>query len=322
MSGGILVIAEHREGALRDATLEALGAGLALGREGGLEVVALLLAGDAEALAGGLVGRAPVLRLLSSPDLAEYDPETYFSATADAMASMAPRLVLMGHTSQGMDLAPALAGRLGLQLATDCVAASLGGGALTVRRRPYGGKIEETLSLRPAATTVLTLRAGAFEPAPPGAETTRQAVTLSGLSRRHLRRFVERVKAAVEDVDIAEADVLVSVGRGIGSQDNIALAEALAEALSGVVSCSRPVADAGWLPQSRQVGTSGKTVRPRIYIALGISGAFQHVAGMKGAETILAVNKDPRAPIFHVAHYGIVEDLLDVLPALTEQLRG
>lgn len=320
----VMVVAEHRQGVLRDVTLEAVGAAMELGRAAGLGVVAVVLGeGSANAaIAAPLEGRVPELRLVGSAALRDYDAEPYLAALADLVPAIAPRLILMGHTSQGMDLAPALAGRLGLPLVTDCTAVSLGGGALSVRRQCHGGKIVEALELRPGPTAVLTLQAGAFGPAPAGVATKRLEVGLDALDRRHARRFLGYLAAPPADVDIAAADVLVSVGRGIGAAENIALAQALADAIGATVSCSRPVADAGWLPQSRQVGTSGKTVRPRLYIALGISGAFQHVAGMRGSGTILAVNKDPRAPIFQVASYGLVGDVLEVLPALTKQLRG
>jgi electron transfer flavoprotein alpha subunit len=231
----------------------------------------------------------------------------------------------MAHTSQGMDLAPALAGRLNAPLVTDCTAIRGSVETIELDRVCYGGKLIESLALRPAPTTVLTLQAGAFSDLVPkagSAQTKEQLVEPGRLTLRHERTFLEYVAGAVGDVDITAADILVSVGRGIGSPDNIPLAQALADAIGGTLSCSRPVADAGWLPQSRQVGTSGKTVRPKLYIALGISGAFQHVTGMKGSDTIIAVNKDPRAPIFQVATYGIVQDVLQVLPALTERLKG
>jgi len=318
----ILVIAEHRGGELREVSLEVLGAAVGVGAAAGLEVVTALLADDPEVLAGQLMGRAPSLRLIAHPELASYEAERYLAVLSDLVSSIGPRLVMMGHTSQGMDLGPALAGRLGLPVMTDCDDLSIDGDEVKVTRRCYGGKIVETLALEPATTTVLTIQAGAFDqPAAGSATTAKSETALTDLSPRHRRRFIEYIKAAVEDVDIAAADILVSVGRGIGNQENIELAQALADAIGATVSCSRPVADAGWLPQSRQVGTSGKTVRPKLYIALGISGAFQHLAGMKGSDTILAVNKDPRAPIFQVANYGIVDDVLKVLPALTEQFK-
>ena len=318
----ILVVAEHRDGELREATLEAVGAALQLAQAVGASVATAVLAADPEPLAAPLLGRSPTVRLLAHPELANYDPDGYIAALSDVIESLKPLAILMGHTSQGMDLAPALAGRLGLPMVSDCVALELSDGNLQVQRQSYGGKITETLSLRSAPMTVLTLQGGAFAVPDAGADTESSTVALTELSRRHRRRFLEHVVAAVEDVDIAAADILVSVGRGIGKEENIALAQELADAIGATVSCSRPVADSGWLPQSRQVGTSGKTVRPKLYIALGISGAFQHLAGMKGSDTIIAVNKDPKAPIFQVATYGIVEDVLEVLPQLTQQLRG
>ncbi len=314
---GILAVAEHRDGVLRESTLEALGAGLGLDRE-----TTLVLLDSGPALAEELKGRVPALDLVLSPDLAEYNPELYLPLLEKLIRERAPRLVLMGHTSQGMDLAPALAGRLGLPLATGCIGIE-DGERLSVARPVYGGKVLERLTLKDAPTTVLTLQGGAFGPPAEGAyETQVREVRPEGLQPLQGRVFLERFKAAVEDVDITAADILVSVGRGIGSPENIPLARELADRLGATLSCSRPVADAGWLPKSRQVGTSGQTVRPRIYLALGISGAFQHVAGMSGAETIIAVNKDPRAPIFQAADFGLAEDLFQVLPKLTEMLGG
>ncbi|MCF8121006.1 MAG: electron transfer flavoprotein subunit alpha/FixB family protein [Desulfarculaceae bacterium] len=320
---GVLVIAEHRQGALREATLECLGAALELAPSLGGQVTTLLLADAPGSLAGELTGRTHGLKLYVHPDLAAFNPELYLPVLADAVAALQPSLVLMPHSSQGMDLAPALAGRLGLPLVTDCTGLSWPDGALSVQRAVYGGKAMQELALKPTATVVATLQAGAYQaPLPNAVETASESTTLTDLSPRHARRFLEYLAGVVEDVDIAEADILVSVGRGIGGPDNIPQAQALADALGATLSCSRPVADAGWLPKSRQVGTSGKTVRPKIYLALGISGAFQHQAGMKNSGTIIAVNSDSRAPIFQVAHYGIVADLFEVLPKLAERFGG
>ena len=315
---GILVIAEHRDGELRDCTWEAVSAGLSLRQN----VTAVLLASE-PGLAEPFKGRSPSLRLLLKPELAEYNPEHYLPPVEALIRETAPALVLMGHTSQGMDLAPAMAGRMGLPLVTECTSVQTGDGKMTVTRPAYGGKVVERLVLKPSPTVILTLQGGAFEPASEGRfDTQVQEDRPEAADPRHLRRFVERIKAVVEEVDITAADILVSVGRGIGAPDNIPLAQALADRLGATLSCSRPVADAGWLPKSRQVGTSGQTVRPKVYLALGISGAFQHVAGMGGAEVIIAVNKDPRAPIFQVADYGLVADLFQVLPQLTELMEA
>lgn len=313
---GILIIAEHRQGIMREITLEVLQAARGLGEE----VVTALLADDPKALADTLVGRTPQLQLCSHAALEVFEPETYLAVLEDLCASMKPSLVLMGHTSQGMDLAPALAGRLGCPLVTDCTALRLEKSALSVERRIYSGKVVQRQTLKPAATIVCTVQPGAYEASTDQVETEVRETTLGTLTPKHARRFVEFLAGAAADVDITSAEILVSVGRGIGNADNIAQAQALADAIGGTLACSRPVADAEWLPKSRQVGTSGKTVRPKVYVALGISGAFQHLAGMKGSGTIIAVNKDPRAPIFQAAHYGIVADLFEVLPKLSEKL--
>lgn len=312
----VLVIAEHRQGSLRPCTLEALGAARGLQAD----VVTALLADAPGQLPAALQRRTPRLRLVAHPLLADYDPETYLPPLAELIAELAPRLILLPHTSQGMDLAPALAGRARLPLVTDCTALADDGAALRVQRRICAGKVIEELSLKPAPAIVATVQVGAFGAAADDIETATEERTPETIAPRHACRILGTLAATTEDVDIAAAEVLVSVGRGIGSKENVALAEQLAAALGATLSCSRPVADAGWLPKSRQVGTSGKTVRPKIYLALGISGAFQHLAGMKDAGTIIAVNRDPAAPIFQAAHYGVVADVLEVLPQLLKEL--
>jgi len=321
--GSILVIAEHRDGLLCDSTLEALGLAASLAGSAGLDVETLVLCAEPDGLATALDGLTPRLRVVTDPLLARYDFEPTVEALVGVVEGLGPRLVLLGHSSLGMDLAPALAARLDALLVTDCTSLEISGEGLSATRSCYGGKIVERLDLRSAPLLVATLRGGAFPQVESGrfSGTSRLDDRATELKLPGLRRFVEHVVAEAADVDITAADRLVSVGRGIGSEENIAMAEALAEAMGATLSCSRPVADAGWMPQSRQVGTSGSTVRPKLYVALGISGAFQHVAGMSGAETILAVNKDPSAPIFGVAHFGIVADVVEVIPALTAELR-
>lgn len=314
---GLMVIAEHRQGKLRACTKEVVGAALSLEND----VVVAVLAAEPAKIAGELIGSAPSLLLMAHPSLADYNPEAYLPVLADLVASRAPRLVLLPHTSQGMDLAPALAGRLDLPLVTDCTGVEFGE-RITLSRQVYSGKVVERLVLEPAPSVVLTLQPGAFAEAAGGMETEVIETPVSQIEPKCARRLLEYIRAASEDVDISAAEILVAVGRGIGKSENVAMAQELAAAIGGTVACSRPVADAGWLPKSRQVGTSGKTVRPKVYIALGISGAFQHLAGMKGADTIIAVNKDPAAPIFQVADFGVVGDCLELLPALKRALAG
>ncbi|MFV1959577.1 MAG: electron transfer flavoprotein subunit alpha/FixB family protein, partial [Planctomycetota bacterium] len=232
-------------------------------------------------------------------------------------------LVLLAHGNGGIDLAPALSVRARAALLAECLTLEwLGDGRLAARRAVYGGKIHARVVTRKAGRVVATLRSGAFGAAPPpeGAAGTihAQAVPDDIASKR---RTVGTVEPEAGDVDITQAEILVAVGRGIEDEENLEIVEALAKALGGEVACSRPVVDKGWLPKSRQVGTSGLTVKPRVYVAVGISGSFQHLGGIKGSPYLVAINKDPRAPIFGVADVGIVGDLFDVVPALEEKVR-
>jgi len=316
----ILVLAEHRNGELRDITFESLTAANALGAANNLAVTGLLLAHEASSLVDRLQGACDTVLFMEDPELAEYSAEHYLAVLEMLLRERKPLLTMIGHTAEGMDLAPALAARLSLPLVTDCVQVFLEGSELAVLRQIYGGKINARLAMKPAERYMLTLRPGTFDSeADQGKSARVESIAAPSWTGLRERRFLGYEEAELEDVDIAAADILVSVGRGIGNAENIAVAQGFADAIGATVSCSRPVADEEWLPKSRQVGTSGKTVRPKIYIALGISGAYQHQAGMKNADTIIAVNKDPMAPIFSVAHYGIVDDLFKVLPALTEK---
>jgi electron transfer flavoprotein alpha subunit len=316
----IMVLAEHRQGELRDITLEMLAAANRLGRENNLTTAALLLGHDASGLSGRLKGACDKVLVMEDPELAHYNADQYLTAMEAVFRERKPLLTLIGHTAMGMDLAPAVAARLSLPLVTDCAELSLEEGRLRVLRQIYGGKITAQLAMKPSDQYLISLRTGSFEAeAEQGKSGDVVAISPPDWTNLRGRKFLGYVEAELEDVDIAAADILVSIGRGIGKPENIPLAQEFADAIGATLSCSRPVADEEWLPKSRQVGTSGKTVRPKVYIALGISGAYQHQAGMKNADTIIAVNKDPMAPIFGIAHYGIVDDLLQVLPLLTEK---
>ncbi|MBT3221762.1 MAG: electron transfer flavoprotein subunit alpha/FixB family protein [Proteobacteria bacterium] len=342
----ILVLAEHRDGAFREITHEMLA--LANLLAGGGEVVALLV--GTATLADELRPSADRILLLET-DGPAHEVEVWLRAAEEAIRGRRateadskrrfpvlesratepggpgvtreirqrePRLVLLGHTAQGMELAPALAARLELPLVTDCLDLSLNE-VLTAERRVFGGKVVETLSMKPSPAYVATVRPGSFAVGDLGKAGVVDTVE-PDLSSLRARRFVRLVQAELADIDIADADFLVSVGRGVGKPENMETIKAFADAVGATLSCSRPVADKGWLPKSRQVGTSGKVVRPRVYVALGISGAYQHAAGMRGSDTIIAVNIDPAAPIFAVAHYGIVADMFGILPVLQRAL--
>ncbi|RJQ65573.1 MAG: electron transfer flavoprotein subunit alpha/FixB family protein [Desulfobacteraceae bacterium] len=236
----------------------------------------------------------------------------------------ADAIVLIPHDTFGMDLGPGLSIKMDSAYAADVAGIDgVDGNTLKIVRQEFAGMAHAHLAVDISKGAVLTLRPGAFQ-AEKGAAGAGSVTDKSGeagdLSAK--RRYLETLEAEVGDVDITKADVLVSVGRGIEEQDNIAIAEQLAEAMGAVVSCSRPIVDAKWLEKSRQVGTSGKTVKPKVYLAMGISGSFQHLGGIKGSPFIVAVNKNPKAPIFQIADIGIVEDILEFMPALTEKLSG
>jgi len=227
----------------------------------------------------------------------------------------------MGHTSFGVDLAPSLAVSMNMPLATDCIELQYEGGVLTVTRQMYGGKVNVNATLRKAEGYIVTVRQATF-PAEKGTPDNGEIVEVpSPLVQEEIRkRFIEYVLPPPGGVDITAADTLIGIGRGIKDSEEIPSIEELAKILGGTLACSRPIVDKGWLPDNRQVGSSGKTVKPKVYIALGISGAFQHILGMKNSELIIAVNKDANAPIFGVADYGIVEDLFKIVPPLKSKL--
>ena len=232
-------------------------------------------------------------------------------------------VVFIGHDTFGMDLGPGLSIKMDSAFVSDVVDFdALDGDTLKVIRQEYSGQVSTHVSCDMSAGAVINIRPGAFqadESGSAGGQVVDRSADIGDLSVS--RRFLEIVEAEVGDVDITKEDVLVSVGRGIEDEDNIEIADELAEAIGAVVSCSRPIVDAKWLEKSRQVGTSGQTVKPKVYLALGISGSFQHMGGLKGNPFIVAVNKNPKAPIFQVADVGVVEDLLDFVPVLTEKIQ-
>ncbi|MCC7360652.1 MAG: electron transfer flavoprotein subunit alpha/FixB family protein [Anaerolineales bacterium] len=319
MSNDVWILAEHLNGKLADITHELAGQARRLAGALGGQAVALLLGSGHPALADTI--DADVCLYVDDPALAEFNPEAYGRVLAALIAQRQPRVVLLGNTSVGMDLAAGLSVTTGLPLIAYVNRLSVEDGRLVATSQIYGGKI--MAEAMPAGEACLvTCLAGAF----PG-ETGRAGAPVDTLAAPvpldNLKvKFVRWIEPEVGDVDITQQPVLVSIGRGIGGQENIELAQELAEALGTVVSASRPITDAGWLPKTRQVGKSGLTVKPKLYLAFGISGAPEHLEGMRGAELIVAVNTDPKAPIFDVAHYGATCDLLDLLPALTEKLKG
>jgi electron transfer flavoprotein alpha subunit len=319
MSNDVFVLAEHLNGQLADITFEMTGKAKQLAAAFGGRAVAVVLGSGAQALAEA-IGADSVL-YVDDPALAEFNPEAYGRVLAALIKARRPRLVMVGNTSVGMDVGAGLSVTTGLPLIAYVNSLAAEGGMLLATSQIYGGKIQAEAAPEGEACIVSCL-AAAF-PADAGRGSAPVEQMASPVPLGNLRvKFVRLIQPEGGDVDITQQQMLVSIGRGISGQENIELAQELAEALGCAVSASRPITDAGWLPKTRQVGKSGLTVKPKVYLALGISGAPEHLEGMRGAETIIAVNTDPRAPIFDVAHYGATCDLLDLLPVLTEKVRG
>ena len=306
----VLVVAEHLRGAVRDVTRELVTAGRTLG-----PVTVAVIARDPEPLVAAVdvEGVAEIVTVPAGAD--EFEGGTYQHVLEALIATRRPRVVLLGFTVNAMGYAPAVAAKLGLGYASDVHGVALEGDAVVATRSFYGGKVDAELEFPGAETVLLLLRPTTWTPAEGagGASVSSLAVDVGPSRDRHLE-FVE--VATSTDVDITQADFLLSIGRGIGDADAISQFEELAAKMGATLSVSRPIVDAGWMPASRQVGQSGKTVKPKVYLAFGISGAVQHLAGMKASGTIIAVNTDPEASIFGVAHYGAVADLFDVAEEL------
>ncbi len=317
----ILVLVEHRQGEIRDITFEMLMKGKGLSEHTGRPLTALLLGDDVGAMAEGLKDRANRVILIEDQKLKNFNSEAYQGVLGNVVEQEKPFLVLIGHTAFGMDLAPSLATRINAPLATDCIDVMVEDDRVKAIRQTYGGKLNVEVRLKPAERSMVTVRPASIpvEEYSLAGEIVRVASPLT--EEIASKRFLEYVEAAAGEVDITQAPILVSVGRGIKDPENIPMVQELADSLGATLSCSRPVVDKKWLPKDRQVGTSGKTVKPKVYIAIGISGAFQHAAGMKGSGTIIAINRDPKAPIFNIAHYGIVGDLFKVVPALKGKIK-
>lgn len=321
MCGEVCVVAETLRGRVTDITFTMLAAGRRLADGLKTRLTALVLGQDVAQLAGEL-GAADRVVCLEHPALAEFNPEAHLCALAGALEQHTPRLVLFGHTAMGTDLACGLAQRRHWPVATSCRTFSLAGGAVQYSAPTCGGKLIATGPL-PEPTCVVTVMPGGYK-ADEGRSRNAPAVETitppAGLEQVRTR-FRQYIEPPATDVDITKEAVLVSVGRGIQNQDNIAAAESLARALGGVVSGSRPVVDQGWLPTPRLVGKSGKQVKPRLYLAIGISGAPEHLEGVPEAELMLAINTDAKAPIFDVAHFGTTCNALELMPALAERLK-
>ena len=315
MANDILVLADHLGGQLSDTTLELVGKARELaGATGGQVVVALLGAPD---LAGRIAGADTVLSV-DHPALVDYTPEAWEKALLAIVTERQPRLVLIANTTIGMDLGGGLSAAWGAPLVAYIVGLQADGGGLVATAQVYGGKLLAEVAIT-GDRGVCTVVAGSFPAAAGGGSPTVETVSPPAGLDDLKTSFLTMVEPEGGDVDITAAELLVSVGRGIGSQDNLEEVQELADALGAPLSASRPVTDAGWLPKTRQVGKSGLKVKPKVYLTFGISGAPEHLEGMRDAELIIACNTDAAAPIFDVAHYGTTIDLFDLVPALTDK---
>ena len=322
MGANILAVAEHREGKVVGTSYELVAKGRELAAKIGGVVHVALLGYHVGNLAAELASRGVEVLHGDDPALAAYTAGGYAQGLAAILPRSDPRIVLLSHTSQGFDLAPRLAVEWNAPVVTNCVDLTLEDGTLVASRKILNDKMAMELEVRSDRPYVVTLRPGSVRPAPMGGSAPVTSVPVAVDAAKNGRTFLGYEKPQVQDIDIAVADVVVSVGRGIQKKENLPIAENLARALGGVVGASRPLTDLEWLPKTRQVGQSGKTVRPKLYIACGISGAMQHISGMKDAGLIIAVNTDPSAPIFEVAHYGVVANVLEFIPALVKELKG
>jgi electron transfer flavoprotein alpha subunit len=321
----ILVVAEQRDGKLNRATWETIVGAQQLAAVTGAPIAILVPGGSVGAVAGELAAaQVKEVVTLESPALEPYTPDGFTAALTDAIAQLSPGHVLLPHTYQTRDFAPKLAARLDRALITDVTGVKSSGAAAAFVRPMFQGKLTADVVPQGPAPHFVTFQIGAYriDQVAKGAAAPVRALT-ARVDASAIREKPEApFQQAKQAVDLSQAERIVSVGRGIKDQANIEIAQQLAAAIGAELAASRPICDAGWLPMERQVGSSGQTVAPKLYLALGISGAIQHLVGMKGSNTVVAINKDPDAPIFEIADYGIVGDLFEIVPAIIEAVKG
>lgn len=323
MSGKIWVVAQHRDGKLHRGSLEAVAAGQRLAKTTGGAVEAIVLGAEVGTLSAELATSAIAgVRSIEAPALGDYTPGGYVSALAAAIAAESPAFVLFPHTYQSCEYVPRLAQATAAAHLPEVLGFESEASGLIWRRPILAGKLQARVRVKQAGLTLVTVQSGAF---PADSRETGSApvssISIDAAAVVRDREILGVEQAASDTVDLSKAEAIVAIGRGVGGADKMAPVEELAAALRAELGASRPVIDSGWLPRDRQIGSSGQTVAPKLYLALGISGAIQHLVGMKGATCVVAVNKDASAPIFKVARYGIVGDLHEVVPAITKVLR-
>lgn len=317
----ILVFIEHKNCVLNRTSLEAIAAGQSIGKDLGLSVSAVIPCDKDCALAQEIAQNdLEKVTVAKSEKLATYTPDAHADAWEQVIRAANPQFVVMAHTYQVRDFAPKVAARFGRELVGDCIRYRSEGGKLVFTRRIFLGKLDADVAIGGEPPYFVTFQSGAFRgdnAAKGSAAVETMEVTVGDVRMTPEEPFQE----AKASVDLTKSEVIVAIGRGIKSQENIALAQELADVLGGDLAASRPICDNEWLPIDRQIGSSGQTVAPKVYIALGISGAIQHIVGMKNAGAIVAINKDAEAPIFDIADYGIVGDLFEAVPVMIEEIK-
>ena len=318
----IFVIAEHKDKKLKPITSELLAFAQRLSRDFSRPVTAVVLGAGVEALAGELKAKKVDRVIIADyPELAEYTPDSYVGVLKSIIEQEKPFVVLVGHTTQGMDFAPRLAVSMRRPLIAGCVEYERRGDRLILTRQVFNAKMNMKTAVRGEPPYFATASPGAFPADEVESGGNAEVVKIAVQPVAPRRKLIELSGVQKGKADLSSAPIIVSGGRGLKQKENFSLIFELAEAIGGSVGASRPVVDAEWLPREYQVGSSGQTVSPKLYIAVGISGAIQHLVGMQTARCIVAINKDAEAPIFKVAHYGIVADLFKVVPALTKILK-
>jgi electron transfer flavoprotein alpha subunit len=325
MPDTILVVVEQREGKLNRVSWETITAGQAIAAATGWPLEAAVVGSGVNSIASEVAGKK-VAKVydIESPKFEPYTPDAFAAGLRQFLESRQPKLVLMPHTYQVRDFVPKLATAMGRTVISDCIGFKHEGGKLVFTRQMFQGKLAADVSFSSDAPWFVTFQNGAFrgDKAEAGAAAAAVETVNAEIADGVIRNKPQEVfKEAKQAVDLTQAEIIVAVGRGIKEQKNIEIAKNLADALGGDLAASRPICDSGWLPMDRQIGSSGQTVAPKLYLALGISGAIQHIVGMKGSRAIIAVNKDSEAPIFEIADYAVVGNLFDIVPPLIEEIK-
>ena len=325
MPDTILVVVEQREGKLNRVSWETIAAGQAIAAATGWGLEAAAVGAGVSPIAGEVAAKKVAkVYAIESPKLEPYTADSFAAALKQFLSSKQPKLVLMPHTYQVRDFIPKLVTAVGSTAITDCVGFKHAGGRLLFTRQMFQGKLAADVSFTGNSPWFATFQNGSFrgDKAEDGSSAAPVETVSVDVPDGAVRNKPEPIfKEAKQAVDLTQAEIIVSVGRGIKEQKNIEIAKQLADALGGELAASRPICDSGWLPMDRQVGSSGQTVSPKLYLALGISGAIQHLVGMKGSKSIIAVNKDSEAPIFEIADYAVVGNLFDIVPPLIEEVK-